>query len=47
MQLTSTVKTDSITEEISKFFDYSFDGTTTFEVPRMIPHSIIRFMSML
>jgi ABC-type lipoprotein export system ATPase subunit/GNAT superfamily N-acetyltransferase len=39
MQLTSKVKIDSITEEISKFFDYSFDGTTTFEVPRMIMQS--------
>jgi iron complex transport system ATP-binding protein len=35
MKLTSEVKTDSITDEISRYFDYSFEGTTSFEVPRM------------
>lgn len=36
MILTSTVKQDEITNEISKYFDYTFNGVTEFEVPVMI-----------
>lgn len=32
---TVTVATDQITNEISQMFDYSFDGITTFEPPKM------------
>ena len=32
---TVTVRTDEITEEISKLFDYKFDGTTKFDPPQI------------
>lgn len=34
---TITVNTNHITKEISKSFDYDFDGTTSFETPRISP----------
>jgi len=34
---TSKVATDDITAEISRVFDYEFDGTTTFEPPEISP----------
>lgn len=35
--LTSKVKQDDITDEISRMFDYQFDGETTFDVPDCSP----------
>ena len=32
---TSTVRTDAITDEVSRLFDYPFDGTTSFTPPLM------------
>lgn len=32
---TTTVNTNDITKEISKSFDYEFDGTTTFQIPKI------------
>lgn len=35
--LISRIQTDAITDEISKAFDFDFDGSTTFEVPSLTP----------
>ena len=32
-KLTSQVQTDHITDEISRMFDYAFDGQTEFTLP--------------
>lgn len=35
--LTSTIAPDAITDGVSRYFDYSFDGETKFKIPDMVP----------